>query len=105
MMMISTLLLYYCQFQNYCLFSSYYCQSFFDDCLASSPPSAMSTLCLSISFDNDQLSTILIATTTASIDNSFADGTKIVFRISLPTSKSKANNIPLANRNLIVSLS
>jgi hypothetical protein len=38
----------------------------------------MSTLCLLISFDNDQLSIILIATTTASIDNLFADGTKMV---------------------------
>src|SRR5919199_6643492 len=64
-----------------------------------------SVLCLSISFDNDQLRTILIPTTTASIDSSFADGTRIVLRMSLPTSKSNANNNPLARRSLTVSLS
>jgi hypothetical protein len=48
------------------------------------PVSNRSTLCLSISFDNDQLRTILIPTT-ASIESSFADGTRMVFRISLST--------------------
>jgi hypothetical protein len=67
--------------------------------------SSRSTLCLSISFDNDQLRTILIPTTTASIESSFADGTRMVLRMSLPTSKSNANNNPLTRRNLIVSFS
>jgi hypothetical protein len=44
-------------------------------------------------------------TTTASIDSSFTDGTRIVLRMSLPTSKSNANNNPLASRSLMVSLS
>ena len=39
------------------------------------------------------------------MDNSFTAGTKIVLRISLPTSKSRASNNPLAKRSLMVSLS
>jgi hypothetical protein len=65
----------------------------------------MSDECLSISFDNDQLNTILIPTTTESIVSSVVEGTKMVFRMSLPISKSKAKSIPLAKRSLIVSLS
>ena len=87
------------------LFSSYLqvLLSFFLPAIGCLPLPNRSTLCLSISFDNDQLRTILIPTTTASIESSFADGTRIVLRISLPTSKSNANNNPLARRNLIVS--
>ena len=59
--------------------------------------------CLSTSCDNDQLSAILIATTTASIVRSLTEGIKIDFKMSLATSKSNARSIPLANRNLIVS--
>ena len=44
-------------------------------------------------------------TITANIVNSVTEGTKIVLRMSLPTSKSNDNNMPLAKRSLIVSLS
>jgi hypothetical protein len=59
---------------------------------------------ITISFDRDQLNTILMLTITASIANSLNDGTTIVFNISLPTSKSSARSMPLAKRNLMVSL-
>ncbi len=64
----------------------------------------MLLICLSNSFDNDQLSIILIETITPSVTNSLNPGNNIVFRMSLPTSKSNANNIPLAKSNRIVSL-
>ncbi len=60
--------------------------------------------CISISFDKDQLSIILIVTITPSVINLFSPGNKIVFIISLHTSKSNGNNIPLAKPNRIVSL-
>lgn len=63
----------------------------------------MSSECLSSSFDKDQLKTILTVTITASIVSSVIEGTKIVLRISLPTSKSNANNKLLAKLSLIVS--
>ncbi len=50
--------------------------------------------CLSISFDKDQLSIILIVTIIPSVINPFNPGNKIVFIISLPTLKS--NTIPIS---------
>ena len=44
-------------------------------------------------------------TTTASSEKSLDEGTRMVLRISLPTSKSNASNNPPARRNLIVSFS
>ena len=44
-------------------------------------------------------------TTTASSESSLDEGTRMVLRISLPTSKSNASNNPPARRNLIVSFS
>lgn len=42
-------------------------------------------------------------TTTASIESSLGEGTRMVLRIPLPTSKSNTSNNPLASHNLIVS--
>jgi hypothetical protein len=59
---------------------------------------------ITISFDRDQLNTILMLTITASIANSLNDDTRIVFNMSLSTSKSSARSRPLAKRNLMSSL-
>jgi hypothetical protein len=59
---------------------------------------------ITISFDRDHLNIILMLTITASIANSLNDGTRIVFNISLTASKSSARSMPVAKRNLIVSL-
>jgi hypothetical protein len=58
----------------------------------------MCSECLSTSCDNDQLSAILIATTTASIVRSITDGIRIDFKMSLATSKSSARGMPRDGR-------
>ena len=59
---------------------------------------------MTIFFDRDPINTILMLTITANIANSLNDGTRIVFNISLTTSKSSPRSMPLAKRNLMVSL-
>ena len=56
---------------------------------------------LSNSFERDQLSKILIITTTISEASSNSDGTKIVLRMSAATKKSSDINNPLNIRETI----
>ena len=60
-----------------------------------------SSECPLISFDKDHPNPILSATITDSMASSFTVGTKIVFKMSLPTAKSRARSNPPAKRNLI----
>lgn len=59
--------------------------------------------CLSNSLDRDQLKAILIVTITAKSNTSVTEGTKIVLRISLATTKSSTRSRLLAKPSLTVS--